>query len=597
MIDRRFITTPLFDSRPRPGIAEPRPPTSNRLLYLISVLGGFAWQVLLAYARRRVDPGALGRDLRSRFERLGGVWVKLGQILSIRVDLFPQAFCQAFAALQDRATGFPGEMARSEVERALGRPVGEVFQSFELEPFAAASIGQLHRARLRGSGVEVAVKVRRPYVADLVRRDLALIRRVSRVLARFSRFSQARLADFYAELERTLEEEIDYRFEAAALRRMRKMFSKYPHTTAPRIYRDLCTATVLVTEFVPGALMADLVRMLQQDPPRARAWMAENNIDPDRLARRLLVTVLRSTFEDNQFHGDLHPGNIILLRQSRMVLIDFGTVGFFDEDIRARYFAANEAIVQGQYSKAADLLLLLRPSLPAIDFEPWREEAVRIMRDFDLRSRTRGLPFEQKSAAQMVVEVVQSMRRYGIPANWQSLRFVRMRLTIEVSLRSLAPDMDAIAVTRKAVRGIRERQARASMDEPIDLRLALLSNRARRLGEATVEGKYLELEWLRRRARTMAPKLGRVELLGLALTNMLLFGMVCAVSGLLLAIRYPPTEAQVGGLAGDLLRALSNLPGWANWSAVAVLTLFFVEAVRQRRRFSEPGPTLSQRLG
>jgi ubiquinone biosynthesis protein len=178
VLDRELVPTALGDSRRTRGVEEhpPARPPRLRKLYLTRrflALGGWlAWRRL----RGGPTPIELAVRLRRLFESLGGLWIKLGQLVAMRRDLLSAEFCAELGRLQDRATGFPGALALRIVEEDLGRPIDTVFEDFEERPFAAASIGQIHRARLRGRGVAVAVKVRRPYVKEAMVADLAFVR-------------------------------------------------------------------------------------------------------------------------------------------------------------------------------------------------------------------------------------------------------------------------------------------------------------------------------------------------------------------------------------------------------------------------------------
>src|SRR6516165_2556839 len=165
------------------------------------------------------------------------------------------------------------------------------------------------------------------------------------------------------ELDQIVAEEIDYRFEASNMRRMRK--SLWPHRVyVPKVFPSYCTKQVLVTEFIDGVLMTDYIRMLGDDPQRCAAWCAENKIRPRLVARRLYNSLLRQLLEDNLFHGDPHPGNIMLLRNSRIALIDFGTVGSMEREYHQKFGLLFKAMAGQDYAKSADLLLLLSGALP-----------------------------------------------------------------------------------------------------------------------------------------------------------------------------------------------------------------------------------------
>ena len=267
---------------------------------LVRLLLVYVWQ----RATRRYDPGAFGRRMRIDFERLGGVWVKVGQLVALRKDLFDVRFCLEIGRFHDRATACRGEVARAVVESVFGRPIDEIFAEFDPRPVAAASIGQCHVARLHGSGLRVAVKVQRPDAPASFARDLRLVRRLIRPLRWMGAWPHFRLHDFVWELENIVKEELDYRCEKSALRSMRRNLRRHDKVYVPRAIDRWCSARVLVLEYVDGVFMSDVLATLDRDPDRVRTWFLENDSDPEEVARRLYGSYLRQLLEDDM----LGPG-------------------------------------------------------------------------------------------------------------------------------------------------------------------------------------------------------------------------------------------------------------------------------------------------
>ena len=187
------------------------------------------------------------------------------------------------------------------------------------------------------------------------------IRRLSEILPSFAgciaKLSQwsiqphMRWQDMLWEVEQLMAEELDYNYEIANIRRMKKVLSRH-NIYVPKVFSHYCSERVLVMEFIHGVVMADYLKVAASDPLRLKAWCEENNVEPRRLGKRLFFSNLRQLFEDNLFHGDLHPGNIVLLRDSRIAFIDLGSIGFSDRDFLekyALYFRGHDrpAILQG----------------------------------------------------------------------------------------------------------------------------------------------------------------------------------------------------------------------------------------------------------
>nr|QEO74404.1 serine/threonine protein kinase [uncultured bacterium] len=407
-----------------------------------------AGEILLLVARigflylvRRLTRQKLGTLLKEFCQRMGVLWIKVGQLLSMRADLAPPEVRSELAKLQDRVKGFPGEEALLLVERELGRPWASCFAEFDVTPLAAASIGQVHRARLKRENVEVAVKVQRPEVEQIYQRDMRMVRLLIWVLELVRFRPHARLANMLWEIEEAMREELDYRYEASNMRRLKKTLT--PHGVyAPIVYDECSTQRILTMEFVRGVLMSDYLAVARTDPPRLAQWHEANRVIPRLVAKRLLHSFLRQAFEDDLFHSDLHPGNIVLLRDSRIAFLDFGSAGTMERDFRRKVDMFIEAMGTRQYSKAVDLFFLFSDDLPSQGIEDCKRELVRRLLIWDNRSRVTQLPFEVKTLNRMMDEMVFVAAGYGVAPVWSFFRMTRAMATMDASLQELFPEAD-----------------------------------------------------------------------------------------------------------------------------------------------------------
>src|SRR6185503_13279558 len=187
------------------------------------------------------------------------------------------------------------------------------------------------------------------------------------------------------ELTNIMNEELDYRYEDSAMSRLKKTLKRHD-IYVPEVFRKYTTPRVLVTEFIHAALMADFIGMYLRSPERLSRWLTENNIDPKLVARRLLLSIFRQLFEDNLYHGDLHPGNIILLKDSRVAFIDMGTVGFTESEFLARLRIFTRALAVRDFSNAADMMFLLSTTLPSIDTDEMKSKFIRVFRSWASRT-------------------------------------------------------------------------------------------------------------------------------------------------------------------------------------------------------------------
>jgi ubiquinone biosynthesis protein len=255
-----------------------------------------------AHARTARGFAALGEDL-------GGLYIKLCQVAGARADVFPPVFVRELARFHDRVPPRPFAELAPSLERELGRPLADVFARVDPLPVAAASLAQVHRAQLR-DGSLVAVKIQYPEAARLFATDLANLRRGVRAASLL--FRGFALRGPVEEVARFVALELDFAREAESLERSRAAFEDDPDVRIPKLYADLCTPKLLVLEYLDGAPVHDL--------PRLRA----EGVDLAALADRIARIYRRMIFEHGFFHGDPHPGNLLVLRDGRIGLLDFG---------------------------------------------------------------------------------------------------------------------------------------------------------------------------------------------------------------------------------------------------------------------------------
>ncbi len=388
----------------------------------------------------RLSPELFAQHVSATLEHLGFAWVKLGQVLSLRVDLLPAPLCSELRRLQHSAEGYSPALARQVVEQELGASVEELFDQYDELPVAAASICQVHCATLADPDqTKVAIKVMRPGADAVFAGDLRFIRACYRALGLLPILRDFELQDLVWELEQIVEEEVDYRRELANLERFGRSVRDHG-IVVPRGYAEYSSQRVLAMEWIDGVLMSDVISVRQSDPDRCEAWLDENDVDPTAVAETLLFSFLRQLLDDNLFHGDLHPGNILLLRSSRVALIDLGTLGTAPADLRRRYEFSIRALAQAEYDKAADLLISFCEDVPSTGLPTVRKRMIQIMRAWEAKSHARDLPYYQKSMSSVLMEVVQVMAVHRLLATWAFLKIDRSLLTLDAALADLMPE-------------------------------------------------------------------------------------------------------------------------------------------------------------
>src|SRR5215213_11121496 len=248
--------------------------------------------------------------LRENLVGLGPTFIKIGQALGTRADLLPLAYIKELARLQDQVPPFPNEEAFERIESELGRTVAEAYAEFDPEPVASASLGQVYRARMH-TGEEVAVKVQRPHLRETVGRDVAVLGRITRVLARFPSVSEnADWEGMLREFRETIGEEMDYAREAANADRFRENFREWRAVRVPHIHWTHTTPRVLTMEFIRGTKVTDLEGL------KAR------RISPVKVNRLLVRAYLKQLLEDGFFHADPHPGNLLVMNSGHLAFFD-----------------------------------------------------------------------------------------------------------------------------------------------------------------------------------------------------------------------------------------------------------------------------------
>ncbi len=289
-------------------------------------------------------------ELRELFEDLGPAFVKLGQFLGNRPDLIPPQFANELQKLQDDASPFPAKKAREIIEEELGQDIEDIFEEFYNEPMAAASIGQVHEATLK-TGEEVVVKVQRPDIEERVKADLELIERFTRTLEDMYAESEIyQPHEVTKEFKSMLEKELDYTSEARNAQRFRNAFADDPTIRIPKVYWDYLTKRVLILENIQGNSMRTL--MAGDYPEEFKKNMATQ------LARNMM----RQFFVHGIFHADPSAGNIHFLEggheeETQLVLLDFGAIGLFSDEMRNKLIDIFIAMFEGDIEEVKDILL------------------------------------------------------------------------------------------------------------------------------------------------------------------------------------------------------------------------------------------------
>ncbi|HEX8423961.1 MAG TPA: AarF/ABC1/UbiB kinase family protein [Pyrinomonadaceae bacterium] len=295
--------------------------------------------------------------LKTRLIELGPTFIKIGQSLGTRGDLLPLAYVKELSLLQDQVPPFPTTEAYARIEAELGRTLQEAYAEIDAAPVAAASLGQVYRARLH-TGEEVAVKVQRPDLARTVAFDIAILRRLVARLARYPSFNEnADWQGMLDEFDETIAEEMDYAQEARNAERFRENFKDWRVIHVPRIHFTHSTPRVLTMEFIRGTKVVEIEAL------RAR------RISPVKVNRLLIRTYLKQLLEDGFFHADPHPGNLLVMDDGRLAFFDFGMTGRITPRLQAQMIDAFFHVVARDVHGLAQDLINLNFLKPGVDPE------------------------------------------------------------------------------------------------------------------------------------------------------------------------------------------------------------------------------------
>lgn len=384
---------------------------------------------LFVNRKLRKEPFAI--QLRRRLELLGPTYIKLGQVLSLREDLLPGSITDELKKLLDHLPAVPYPRFIEVVEKALGRPVEEVFAHVKSTPLGSASIGQTHLATTLG-GEQMILKIVKPGIGRTIRRDARLLKMFAGVLQLFlGRYQPRRVVREFCDY--TLRE-VDLRREADNARTFASSFEGQPEIVFPKVYREYSSANLLCMEFLDGIKPTD---------PKARALRL---VDRQRLVDLGAEAIIRMLYRDGFFHADLHPANLIILPGPKVGFIDLGMVGRFDADLKRILLYYYYCLVLGHAENAAHYLTALAETGPGSDPAGFRRDVEDICRQW-----SRSATFKDFSLGKLIMRCVAQGARHHVYFPVEMVLMAKAIVTFEAVGHLLLPDFDVAQASRKHV--------------------------------------------------------------------------------------------------------------------------------------------------
>src|SRR5579862_8947223 len=369
-----------------------------------------------------------GERLRLALEELGPIFVKFGQAVSTRRDLIPRDIADELAKLQDRVPPFESEIAVAIIERTFGRPLADIFSSFEETPLAAASIAQVHAATLRG-GEEVVVKILRPGMHEVIERDLEVLNALAALADEYWEDARRlRPLELVSEYRKTILDELDLMREAGNAAQLKRNFAGSPLLYVPVVYWDYCRANIMVMERIRGIIVSRVAELRARGTNIAK--LAENGVE----------IFFTQVFKHNFFHADMHPGNIFVQvddpQNPRYAAVDFGIVGTLQP--RDQHYLAENflAFFERDYARVAQLHVE----------SGWVPKGTRVD---ELESAVRTVcepifnkPLKEISFAQVLLRLFETARRFDMQVQPQLILLQKTLFNIEGLGRQLYPELD-----------------------------------------------------------------------------------------------------------------------------------------------------------
>lgn len=389
-------------------------------------LGRFFWEKILSSDLEHLSTA---ERVRMSFEQLGPTFVKLGQLLATRSDLLREDYIEEFKKLHDNVAPLTSEELKAVLNANYPDGVDKTFASFDERPLAAASIAQVHTATLK-TGEKVVVKIQRPGIGKIIREDLDILRMLAEFIEKYipeSRYFNP--TGVINEFKKQFEMEMNFVVEANNIRRFAHNFQSEPHIKIPKVCTDLTSPQILVMERLEGI------------PLSQKASLEQDGLDRELLIRRGLRAYFKMVYSDGLFHGDLHAGNMLVLPNNQIGLIDFGVVGRLNKKTQSAIAAMFVAMAEEDYDRLAYLYVELSPYTDLVDVDEFAKD-IR-----DLIAPYFGLSIRYVNLGKILLQSTSLAVKHGLVLPSDLVLFFKSIVTIEGMGRLILKDFDLLAIS------------------------------------------------------------------------------------------------------------------------------------------------------
>ena len=376
---------------------------------------------------------------------LGPTFIKIGQALSTRADLIPIEYIEEFSQLQDRVPPFDSNLAIAVIEQELGKPISVLFAEFNPTPIAAASLGQVHKARLH-TGEDVVIKVQRPGLAKLFNLDFEILHRLVRWLNRLIKdIRKFNLELIYREFFELLYLEIDYVHEGKNADRFRENFQGYQRVTVPKVYWQYTTSKILALEYLPGIKIDD------------RLTLEANRIDTQEVIQLGITCYLKQLLEDGFFQSDPHPGNMAISQRGDIIFYDFGTMAEVKTIAKDQMIKTFFAVLKNDSDEVVETLIYMGLIEPVADMTPVKRMVAFMMEEF------RDKPVDVRAFEQITDEIYSIFEQQPFRLPPQMTFIVKSLTTLDGIARALDPQYNLLAAAQPFLKQIAFSQQQGNM--------------------------------------------------------------------------------------------------------------------------------------